>query len=379
MENQANTNTTNSNTEYTAYEPTPTPEYSPLQEPVKNRSYTNHKVDPNEANFILEEPTFERPNMLEMDAEEQENIASEPKSANPTYSQLDGKEKTMGAEMMADMTLDIYEKGCFYIGKIPEISEAKLDKLIGEGEIDADIRLQTEAGAVPIKEFALEYNDSIKEAFQVSEDFKEKVRPPLIRVFKKRGIGMTDEQLLAYYFVTDLGAKGAQAFMLKRTANNIIDSLRENTQARREQSQPRQQPRPPSTPNYEQAPPPPPPPPPPAQASQPAQEYSDDIIEIVEEKKVTTTRAKKASEPKTNLDEQVETFISEPEEKGSSVFSILHDQAGFGEDYVEVEGMPDFGNPDMLNELGKISKQSKEPKPPVRKGTGKGTGTRKRK
>jgi hypothetical protein len=242
--------------------------------------------------------------------------------------------------MMAEMTLDIYEKGCGFLGKLPEISEAKLDKLIAEGEIDGDIQLPTESGNIGVKDFANEYNSSIKEAFEVNDDFKEKVRPPLIRVFKKRGIGMTDEQLLGYYFVTDLGTKVAQAVMLKKTANNIIDSLKENTLAIRESQAPR-----PSTPT----------PTPSAPKTEPSVYYYEEISEISE----NVVRKPKAK-PKTNLEEQLQYF--EPEEE-NSVFSNLSDKGGFKEEYIEPSGMPQFGDKDILSKLEQLSD---EPTKPVR-------------
>ena len=331
-------------------------DFSPLDAPVKQRAYTQHKMGEAQNMGELEEPSFERPSFADLDGSAEEEASEPERPFNPSYSELDGKEKTMGAEMMADMTLDIYEKGCFYMGKIPEISEGKLDKLIAEGEIDASIQLQTEAGEMPIKEFAVEFNDSIREAFLVSDEFKEKVKPPLLRVFKKRGIGMTDEQLLAYYFGTDLLAKGAQAFMLRKTANNILDSLRENTMAMREnqitnpipqpQAQPQQQ--------YQERPPV-------YEASTDDVSYTDNIAEVVQEPVSRTRRKPERTKPKTNLDEQLVYF--EPEEQG--VYSNLKDNGGFTDDFQDVAGMPQFGDPAILSELERLS--GNEPKKPVRK------------
>ena len=335
-------------------------DFSPLDAPVKQRSYTQHKMGDAQEMGELEEPSFERPSFADLDGSAEEESSEPERPFNPSYSELDGKEKTMGAEMMADMTLDIYDKACFYMGKIPEISESKLDKLIAEGEIDPTIQLQTEAGAMPIKDFAVEFNDSIKDAFQVTDEFKEKVKPPLIRVFKKRGIGMTDEQLLAYYFVTDLGAKGAQAFMLRKTANGILDSLKENTMATRENQMRNQAPpapqqsyqeRPSSQPTYEEP------------TRERDVEYSENIAEIISEpvKKQRNQRPVRRK-PKTNLDEQLDYF-SEPEEQG--VFSNLTDKDGFTDSFQDVAGMPQFGDPVMMSELEKLSK--KDPTKPVRK------------
>lgn len=340
-----------------------TDDFSPLDAPVKQRSYTQHKLGDLEEMGELEEPTFERPSFADLDGDSEEASPEPERPFNQSYSELDGKEKTMGAEMMAEMTLDIYEKGCFYMGKIPEISESKIDKLIAEGEIDPSIQLQTEAGAMPIKDFAVEFNDSIKEAFVVSDEFKEKVKAPLIRVFKKRGIGMTDEQLLAYYFGTDIATKGAQAFMLKKTTNSILDSLRENTMAMREQQIRTETPRPPrpepvrdttSTPRNINSTDPEP-------IDNDDVSYTENIAEVMSEPIGRSPRSRERRAPKTNLDEQLAYF--EPEEQG--VYSNLKDNGGFTDDFKDVAGMPQFGDPAILSELERLS--GNEPSKPVRK------------
>jgi hypothetical protein len=315
-------------------------DFSPLDAPVKKRSYTNHHLATEDAIVEdLAEPMFQQPNFSDFDPEETKGAKEPDRPFNESYSELDGKEKTMGAEMMAEMTLDLYEKGCGFLGKLPEISERKLDGLIAEGEIDPNIQIPTESGNLSVKDFAQEYNSSIKDAFEVSEDFKEKVKPPLVRVFKKRGIGMTDEQLLGYYFITDLGSKTAQAIMLRKTANNILDSLKENTQAMRE---------------YNQAPAPQPAPAPAPVKEEPIKYYTQEEEEVVVKRK----------KPQTNLEEQIEFF--EPEEAGS-VFNNLKDNGGFSKDFQEPDNLPKFGDAEILSQLEKLSG---EPTKPVRKSTG---------
>lgn len=324
-------------------------DFSPLDAPVKQRSYTQHHVTDVEAMGDLEEPTFQPPSFN--DFEEGDGGEPEPERPfNQAYSELDGKEKTMGAKMMAEMTLDLYEKGCGLLGKLPEISEGKLDRLIAEGEIDPNLEIPTEGGSLGVKEFASEYNDSIKDAFSVSDEFKEKVKPPLERVFKKRGIGMTDEQLLMYYFATDFGAKGVQAFMLRKTANGILDSLRENTLAIREQNAYRTTPTPTPTAKAE------------VKTETQSAEYTENISEAVEQEYVAPKRKK----PATNLDSQVEFF--EPEEVENGVYSILNDNGGFKAETKVADNMPTFGDPEILAGIEKIAKDSGLEKP-VRKKT----------
>lgn len=311
--------------------------FSPLDAPVKKRSYTNHVLATDDAVVEdLAEPTFQRPNFSDFEPEEETGKKEPDRPFNESYSELDNKEKTMGAEMMAEMTLDLYAKGCGWLGKIPEISEKKLDVLIAEGEIDANIQIPTESGNVSVKDFAQEYNSSIKDAFEVSDEFKENVKAPLIRVLKKRGIGMTDEQMLLYLFGTDLATKGAQVVMLSKAKNNIFDALKENTIALRESQVQR-----------------PAPAPAPVQKEEPIKYYADEEEVVI----------KKPKRQKTNLEEQIEFF--EPEEAGS-VFNNLKDTGGFSQDFKEADNMPKFGDAEILSQLEKLSG---EPTKPVRKST----------
>jgi hypothetical protein len=325
-------------------------DFSPLDAPVKERLYTQHKVTGGATLEDLEEPSFQPPSFSDFD--ENDNEAEEERPFNQSYSELDGKEKTMGAKMMVEMTIDLYEKGCGLLGKLPEISESKLDRLIAEGDIDADIQIPTESGDLGVKDFAREYNDSIRDAFSVSDEFKEKVKPPLERVFKKRGIGMTDEQLLMYYFATDLGAKGVQAFMLRKTANGILDSLKENTLAIREQNTYKDRPKSQQpTPKAE------------VKTETQSTEYTENISEAVEQEYV----APKRKNPKTNLDSQVEFF--EPEEVENGVYSILNDNGGFKEESKIADNMPTFGDPDILAGIDKIERESEKKTTPKRRVT----------
>lgn len=327
-------------------------DFSPLDAPVKERNYTQHKVTDAQMMEDLDEPTFQPPSFSDMDDDDSEAEPSRP--FNQEYSELDGKEKTMGAKMMVEMAIDLYEKGCGLLGKIPEISEAKLDRLISEGEIDANIQIPTESGDLPIKDFAREYNDSIKDAFSVSDDFKEKIKPPLERIFKKRGIGLTDEQLVGYYFAGDFITKGVQVVMLHKTTKGIFDALKENTLALRENKQPKP-PKPEPFRDTESKP---------RNINNTDQEpidkdvYTDNIGDFVSsynEKPKTNTKPKK---PATNLESQLEYF--EPEEVGNGVFSVLKDNGGFKKESVVDDNMPSFGDPEILAGIDKIEKQSQQ-------------------
>jgi hypothetical protein len=161
-----------------------------------------------------------------------------------------------------------------------------------------------------------------------------------------------------YYFGTDIATKGAQAFMLKKTTNSILDSLKENTMAMRENSMRNSRPEPPR-----------PEPQPQTQYQEPVYQepvdndvsYTENIAEVIQEPVSRQRRRPERSTPKTNLDEQLAYF--EPEEQG--VYSNLKDNGGFTDDFKDVAGMPQFGDPAILSELERLS--GNEPKKPVRK------------
>lgn len=328
--------------------------FSPLSAPVKQREYTNHTIHEDNS-APLEEPRYEAPKFS--DFESIENDASAPteekKVFNEAYSELDGKEKKMGAEMMVEITLDIYGKGCGLVGKLPQLSENKLDKLIADGDIDPDISLMTDNGALRVKDFAKGYNESIGDAFEVTEEFKEKVRPPLTRVFQKRGVGATDEQMLAYYFLTDFGTKAFQAVMLKKTANSIIDSLKENTDALRQTRQPVR-----DTPVYQH---------PASTQPAPQSEFTDDISQVVDQPEAKPLDDNPVSQ-------QVHAF-GEPEETFDNVTNNVQ---GFTKTATEANNIPKFGDKTILENLEKIHKQTTVKKP-VRKVSTKPRSTRPRK
>jgi hypothetical protein len=148
--------------------------------------------------------------------------------------------------------------------------------------------------------------------------------------------------------------------MLRKTANGIIDSLRENTLAIRETQQPRPRQQEQEV-RYE-----------PKVETTSSSEYTDNISEAVEQEYVAPPKRKK---PATNLDSQVEFF--EPEEVENGVYSILNDNGGFKTESKLADNMPKFGDQDILAGIEKIAKDSDLEKP-VRKKTATKRATTKR-
>lgn len=279
-------------------------DYNPLGESVKERSYTKPNVDGANLEAEIEEPTFVPPSFEDLEEPTGFESQEEQPFANPALNDLDDKDKRYATEQMVDVVLDGYERITGLANNLVQIKEKKIQEMIAKGEIDPRTRIpiDTSGNSVSISEFVQDYNEQTAEAIQTSPDFKKKVRPAMVRVFEKRGIGMTDEQFLMYMFGTDIVQKGAVVVSLRNNVSGIMNMMKELSQQRM----------------ATQAPPPPPPAP----------------------KQETPPPAPSTPEP-------VEYY--EPEEE----------VVGFQDEGPTFDGAPEFGDPAILSELERLSEENK--------------------
>lgn len=218
--------------------------YSPLEENVTERNYTKPNVQINDYTPIAE-PIFVTPSFEELDQNFRTQLGeedpsgssdprkvwgadSEPSIANPYVENLDKKEQKMASQAMVDAILDGYGSLKNYSNKLIKLDVNKIKKAINDGVIDGNIAIPIGNGqVVPLMTYVEMYNAETDGVISMSDEFKEKVSPVLLRVLMKRGIGMTDEQLLAYYFGMDIITTGAQVFALRSQNNSLIAQLKE--------------------------------------------------------------------------------------------------------------------------------------------------------
>jgi hypothetical protein len=279
-------------------------DYNPLGESVKERSYTKPNIDGANLGAEIEEPTFVPPSFEDLEEPTGFESQEEQPFANPALNDLDDKDKRYATEQMVDVVLDGYEKITGLANNLVQIKEKKVQEMIAKGEIDPRTRIpiDTSGNSVSISEFVQDYNEQTAEAIQTSPDFKKKVRPAMVRVFEKRGIGMTDEQFLMYMFGTDIVQKGAVVVSLRNNVSGIMNMMKELSQQRM----------------ATQAPPPPP----------------------AASKQETPPPAPSTPEP-------VEYY--EPEEE----------VVGFEDNGPTFDGAPEFGDPAILSELERLSEENK--------------------
>lgn len=150
---------------------------------------------------------------------------------NPAMNDLPPKEKQAAGEAAADAIISGYKMLNQLAGKLVQFNMRKLEEEHAQGKIDLSIQLNIGGEIITAREYMNAFNAEQSQVFEVTEEFIEEVRPVLIRVLKKRGIGMTDEQLLVYFLIKDAGIKAFMGFQMVRTNNGVISQLREATAA----------------------------------------------------------------------------------------------------------------------------------------------------
>jgi hypothetical protein len=166
---------------------------------------------------------------------------------------LSDAEKEASAKQMSDMTIDAYKQLHVFANTMLQFPQKKLKKLENEGAIDLSVPIPYEQGkTITANEFISEFNEQNKDALYVDKEFEKQVKPPLTRVFKKNGVGLSDEQTLIYLFSKDIIMKGVMVAQIQSSINQFIDNLKETTQAFKEGSynpQTEQQPKQQAQPN----------------------------------------------------------------------------------------------------------------------------------
>ena len=258
--------------------------FNPFDEPVVERAYTKPQVsyDPNKIQGIPE-PSYQQPNLDELQDEDyEEDTKEKPKkgfgSDDPfvnkelqDYSKKDGED---ASAQLVDTFLDGYKVIHTFGQRYFTISEEEIVKKAIKGEINPDMRIPiSQTQTISVQEFIGEYNRQVQEVLVVEDDFIEKVKPVMIRVFMKRGYGMTDEQFLMFAFGKDLITKGAQLYTFKKS---LTQSLKMMTEMYNKQTKPSYNPnagpKPQEAPTQERPTAPKPEPEPPEEAANPTEE-----------------------------------------------------------------------------------------------------------
>jgi hypothetical protein len=221
---------------------------NPLDEAVNEKAYTNQNVSSSFEDLAkpIEEPRFTTPPLKKGNIPSNDTSAQAKREPiNPEMKSLPKKDTEMAASQAATLILNGYEWLHELGNKGLQVSERKLTKLQQEGEINLNAMIDYDYGKkIRAGEFFQEYNQQVSGLLKVSDEFKEEVRPPLERVLAKRGVGLTDEQMLMYMFGKDLAVKGFMFMQQKGQLNYMIQSIKEATMSAQSYQEPQPQPQP---------------------------------------------------------------------------------------------------------------------------------------
>jgi len=241
--------------------------FSPFEGNVRDRSYTKPAISQNEVGGEIPEPVYTPPTMGQMQeamndkafennlggfgAKPQSNTTSStsgsgnsssggdkvtppPKApmqpVNPVMNELEDTEKRKAAQIAVEAAMDGY-KGLNKFGNSKIMFNLpKISKMVKEGKVDPRIILEPEPGIkMPLLEYMKTYNANVDGIISVSPEFEKKVKPIMTRVFMKRGIGMSDEGLLAYYFGMDILTKTKLLYDLNKTLKDLTGDIIERS------------------------------------------------------------------------------------------------------------------------------------------------------
>lgn len=220
-------------------------DYSPLQGNVQEKDYASSKNG--KTNEVIPEPNFNAPpsfntndffDGLEEDEPKREKSAYQSGNNGEAVkrvtkeplitdsNELTDKEKKRGAEQLAQTFIEGYSLLCNQSAKLAMIRDEKVVSLIREGKIDP-YTLYFAPGNVQATapEIIKEYNNEMMGVMEVSQDFVDEVKPPLIRVLMKRGMVMTDEQKLMWVVGKDVATKGAMLLSIRKQSKDFLKSF----------------------------------------------------------------------------------------------------------------------------------------------------------
>lgn len=210
------------------------PEVKDYQKP--NIDTTNFPAFIPEATFdaVAQEVTFHQNSESKTPAPESESSQPQP-GFNPQLNNLSKSQKRVAAEMMADTALNAYSMlWQKVLTPAAQFNEKKLQKEFAAGTIDPNLGVYIDHNTtVPIKEFTKGFNENVEDALKVTDEFKQEVREPLVRILEKRGLGLTDEQKVGWEVIQDFGIKTATIISIRNDIKSVMENFRSDTKKNR--------------------------------------------------------------------------------------------------------------------------------------------------
>lgn len=214
--------------------------YNPFLDNVNEKPYSQVKVDASASQMYnpIPEPSFGGASMSagedvygKLNGDVGGGSAGASMGMSVGGGEMNEQDKKMAAEQLAKMLVDVYGEIKNLSNNLLLISPKKIKKLEQEGEIDTSVQIPLGGQPVTIGEFVEQYNEQTKGTLSLSKEFKKEIMPPLTRVLQKKGAGLTDESLVIYLFGKDIVMSGAIIYQHRMVINDAIDTMKEYSQA----------------------------------------------------------------------------------------------------------------------------------------------------
>jgi hypothetical protein len=219
-------------------------DYNPLDEAVNEKPYSqpNFSASGEKLSQTIPEPSYIPPPIGKENAYADINkenagggFGGAGQTVNPSLNEVPNEDKKMAAKHLTNLIIDAYEQIHVFANYTLKFPERKINKLVQDGEIDLDAPIVYDYGSTMTGgEFIKEFNEQTKDTLKVTDEFKKDVKPVLQRVLEKKGAGLTDEQYLIYAFGKDAALKAVTVFQIKQQMKDVIDTMKEHTQAYRD-------------------------------------------------------------------------------------------------------------------------------------------------
>ena len=293
--------------------------FNPLDEPVIHRDYSSPEI---QQGFV---PDLDEPQFHKVKYENQQNsnpsnnqgggqnfATQEP--VNPAMNELSDREKSLAAKQLAESALDAYETLKKLSVNFAKIKERNIKKLYDTGKISREqvIQINEQGDSVSLMEFTRNFNDQIQQLGEPDPAFRKTIMPPLVREFEKRGMGMSDIQLIAFATLKDISVTAVGLYSANRTFKEILQTMIENNPYAGQE--PKSPPPPPKKPS---SPPPPP--------SSPIAEEPMTFEQIVDEEAEYYEKIQAAMRERERMAQAVEAEKRRQEEEGITKMKIEFD------------------------------------------------------
>lgn len=162
----------------------------------------------------------------------QKPAVQQPTPVNSEWSNMSPQEQLIAAEAAADMMIGVYDKLHYFGREYIKVDEEELIELHNDDKIDMNAAVmendEDPDKEISIKEFWQDFNKQVDDRFIVTDTFKQKIRPPLVRLCNKHGLGASDMMQVAFYAGEDAATKIAMLVGFKKTVNKMNDHFMKN-------------------------------------------------------------------------------------------------------------------------------------------------------